>query len=290
MRALKSTLAALGALVLVAGAFGAGAVAVAWPQGSQTASAALSLPIRPDALQAEAAIVLDLSTGDILFQKNAQEPLPLASLTKLMTLQSALSESDLDTPVRITAADLAPEGDWGLHVGDTLTLRDLVALAIVASCNDCAEAVGNTLGSDSVAALNDTAQNLSLTRSSFSNSTGLDINVAAGDAGAYGSAFDVARLIGAFYRTHPALMALTTKPQVSVPDGGRTLTFDATMKPLDDIPGFVGAKTGYTDLADGNLAAIFDLGFGRPIAVVVLHSTESGRFSDVRTLVSALQH
>jgi D-alanyl-D-alanine carboxypeptidase (penicillin-binding protein 5/6) len=290
MRALKSTLAALGALVLVAGAFGAGAAAVAWPQNSQTASAALSLPINPNDLTAQAAIVVDLTTGDILFQKNAQEPLPLASLTKLMTLQSALSDQDLNMPVRITPADLAPEGDWGLRVGDTLTLRDLVALAIVASCNDCAEAVGNTLGTSSVSSLNDTAQDLNLTRSSFSNSTGLDINVAAGDAGAYGSAFDVARLMGFFYKSHPSLLALTTKPSVSVLDGNRTLTYPATMAPLDTIPGFVGAKTGYTDLAGGNLAAIFDRGFGRPVAVVVLHSTESGRFTDVRTLVSALQH
>jgi serine-type D-Ala-D-Ala carboxypeptidase (penicillin-binding protein 5/6) len=287
---LKSIVTALGSLVLVAGAFGAGVFAVNLPvSGSQVAAATLSIQLDPHALTAVAAIVLDLKTGTILYQKDAQEPLPLASLTKLMTLQSALSDKDLSTSVRITAADLAPEGDWGLHVGDTLSLQDLVSLAIVASCNDCAEAVASTLGTNSVSALNDTAQEMDLTRSSFSNPTGLDIDVENGDAGAYGSAFDVARLMGAFYKAHPELLYLTTKPSISVPDGDRMLTYPATMAPIQNVPGFIGAKTGYTDLAGGNLAAVFDLGFSHPVAVVVLHSTEEGRFDDVRTLISALR-
>jgi len=288
--ALKSILTGIGSLVLVAGAFGAGVVVVNMPaRGSQVAAVSLSLPVDPHAIQATAAIVLDLNTGKIIFQKDAQEALPLASLTKLMTLQSALSDKDLSTLITITPADLSPEGDWGLRVGDTLTLRDLVSLAIVASCNDCAEAVANTLGTSSMSALNKTAQELDLTRSSFSNPTGLDIDVESGDAGAYGSAFDVARLMGAFYKAHPELLYFTTKPTVSVRDGDRLLTYPATMAPIQDVPGFIGAKTGYTDLAGGNLAAVFDLGFSHPVVVVVLHSTENGRFDDVRTLMRALE-
>lgn len=288
MRILKTTFAAVAAVLVVAGGFGSGVLLVNLPRGG-AAAASVALPLPPDKLTAKAAVVLDLTTGDILYQKDAQEPLPLASITKLMTLQTALSDEDLGRMVSITARDLAPEGDWGLRVGDTLTLHDLVALAIVASCNDCAEAVSNSMGSTSIANLNSAAQDLNLTRSSFSNPTGLDVNVAAGDAGAYGSAFDVARLTGAFYKAHPAIFALTTEPMVQVMDGNRTLAFKATMAPIQDMPGFVGAKTGYTDLAGGNLVAIFDLGPGRPVAAVVLHSTEEGRFTDMRTLIDALR-
>lgn len=288
LRAIKTSLAALAAVLLVGAAFGAGVVAVNVPQG-QPAAAADALALNPNALTARAAIVLDLKSGTILYQKNAQEPLPLASLTKLMTLQAALGSADLNRQVTITAQDLAPEGDWGLRVGDTLSLRDLVALAIVASSNDAAEAVASTLGTSPVRELNDQARDLNLTRSSFSNPTGLDVNVDTGAAGAYGSAFDVARLTAAFYQTHPELFYLTTKPTVSVRDGDRTLTFKATMASLEDIPGFIGAKTGYTDLAGGNLAAIFDLEPGRPVVAVVLHSSEQGRFSDIRTLIEALR-
>lgn len=289
-RLLYGSLAAVASVALVGVAFGGGVLLMNLPAPAhEPAAAALSLSLPPQALAAKAAIVLDLKTGAILYEKDAQEPLPLASLTKLMTLQTALSDAELNQPVTITARDLAPEGDWGLQVGDTLSLRDLVALSIVASCNDCAEAVANTMGSSAISNLNEQARDLNLTRSSFSNPTGLDVSVEGGEAGAYGSAFDVARLTAAFYRAHPELFYLTTKPQVSVVDGSRTLTFAATMAPIQDIPGFVGAKTGYTDLAGGNLAAIIDLEPGHPVAAVVLGSTESGRFSDMRTLVAALR-
>ena len=66
-----------------------------------------------------------------------------------------------------------------------------------------------------------------------------------------------------------------------------TITAEATAAPLQDIPGFMGGKTGYTDLAGGNLAAVFDLTIGRPVVAVVLHSTEAGRFADIRTLLAA---
>jgi D-alanyl-D-alanine carboxypeptidase (penicillin-binding protein 5/6) len=288
LRIIKTTLAAAAAVAVVIGGFGAGVALVNLPHG-QPAAAALALPLPQENLEAKAAVVLDLKTGDILYQKDAQEPLPLASITKLMTLQAALSDASLSEPITITSQDLAPDGDWGLHVGDQLSLRDLVALAIVASCNDCAEAVASTMGSDSIDDLNNQARDLNLTRSTFSNPTGLDVNVAQGEAGAYGSAFDVARLTAAFYQAHPELFALTTQPSVSVRDGDRTLTFPATMAPLQDIPGFIGAKTGYTDLAGGNLVAIFDLEPGHPVAAVVLHSSEQGRFTDMRTLIEALR-
>jgi D-alanyl-D-alanine carboxypeptidase len=51
-----------------------------------------------------------------------------------------------------------------------------------------------------------------------------------------------------------------------------------------DIPGLIGGKTGYTDLAGGNLAIVFDADIGHPVIVVALHSTKEGRFEDVRAL------
>ena len=55
------------------------------------------------------------------------------------------------------------------------------------------------------------------------------------------------------------------------------------------IPGFIGAKTGYTDLAGGNLVAMFYAEIGHPLVVVVLGSTKQGRFDDIRTLISAVR-
>src|SRR5581483_10245061 len=162
--------------------------------------------------------------------------------------------------------------------------RALLHLALVASSNDAAAAAAATLG-DYLPALNETTRVLGLTRTAVFNPTGLDVTTST--PGAYGSAFDVARLTGIFYQAHPDFFELTGQPDVSVNDGGHTLSFDATMAPLQDMSGFVAAKTGYTDLAGGNLAAVFDLDIGHPVVAVVLHSTQTGRFTDVRTLIES---
>jgi len=57
--------------------------------------------------------------------------------------------------------------------------------------------------------------------------------------------------------------------------------------PLGAIPGIIMGKTGYTDLAGGNLAVVFDAGVGHPVVAVVMGSTQDGRFSDMKQLVSA---
>ena len=67
----------------------------------------------------------------------------------------------------------------------------------------------------------------------------------------------------------------------------RTLTAAGDRAPLQNIPGFIGAKTGYTDLAGGNLVAVFDIDIGHPLIAVVLGSTEEGRFTDIETLINA---
>lgn len=276
------------ALCIVVAAFVAGAALTQMhraPAAAQAYPRAVSLA--PDALLAQAAVLYDATSGRILYQKNASTQLPLASLTKLVTAQTVLSRRDPSTVVTITPADLKPEGGGGLEAGDTLTLDALLRFGLVASNNDAMAAAASSLGDNYLSALNQTAQTLNLTKTYFLNPTGLDLTDET--SGAYGSAYDVARLAAAFYKNHPAYFELTTYPDVSIQDGSRTLTAAATAKPLQDIPGFVGAKTGYTDLAGGNLAAIFDLEPGRPVVAVVLHSTEPGRFSDIKTLIDAVR-
>jgi D-alanyl-D-alanine carboxypeptidase len=282
----KSFLTALASFVIVAGAFGAGVAALGRPAPAPAPAQKVSLV--PSAIKAQSAILYDLKSGEVLWQKDAQEPLPLASLTKLMTASAVLASRQPSTRVEITPGDLSPEGDWGLRPGDVLSIRDLIKLGLVASSNDAIAAAASSLGTGYIAAMNNLARQFNLTKTSFSNSTGLDLNDQS--AGAYGSAFDVARLTGWFYQQYPAFFAYTAQPAVSVNDGGRVLSFDATMAPLQNLPGFIGAKTGYTDLAGGNLAAVIDLSVGHPVVAVVLHSSEAGRFSDIRTLIAAARN
>ncbi len=285
---------ALFALAVTAGAFGMGVFgAVALDTKPQPAAAGASVALvtlDDDALVAGAAVLYDLGTNRVLYQKNANESLPLASLTKLMAVETVLSQRAPETPVQITRNDLRPDGDSGLRVGETYPLGDLIKLALVASSNDAMEAAASSLGDDPIAAMNEAAGRLGLTKTSFYNATGLDVDQST--SGAYGSAYDVARLAGIFYKHHPDFFELTTKPDISIwsrPTSGKDteLSAEATTVPLQRIPGFVAAKTGYTDLAGGNLVAVFDLEPGQTVIAAVLGSTRAGRFSDIETMITA---
>jgi D-alanyl-D-alanine carboxypeptidase (penicillin-binding protein 5/6) len=202
-----------------------------------------------------------------------------------MAAEVVLSRKDPQTPVLITAADVAPEGDSGLVVGETAILGQLLRLSLVASSNDAITAAARSLGDNYVDEMNAEAANLGLTKTHFFNATGLDINTQT--SGAYGSAYDVARLASIFYNHHTDFFELTTKPEVVIDNNGNELSGAATMEPLQSIHGFVAAKTGYTDLAGGNLVAIFDLEPGLTVVAAVLGSTREGRFDDIKTLINA---
>jgi D-alanyl-D-alanine carboxypeptidase (penicillin-binding protein 5/6) len=136
--------------------------------------------------------------------------------------------------------------------------------------------------------MNQVAAELGLSKSYFLNPTGLDFNTTT--SGAYGSAYDVARLAAIFYKQNSYYFEQTQHSAVSIDDSGRVSNGHATAQPLLSIPGFIGAKTGYTDLAGGNLVAIFDVEIGHPLVAVVLGSTLDGRFTDIKTLINAARH
>ncbi len=242
-----------------------------------------SLVFDESALEAKSAIIYDPANNRILFAKNINTQLPLASITKLMTATIVLQKKSTATLIRITAEDLRAEGDWGLRAGDVVSLSDLLRLGLVASSNDAMAAAAASLGSDYLKVMNLTAVNLGLTQTYFLNPTGLDVNQ--GTSGGYGSAYDVARLAALFYKQHPEFFERTMQASVSIHASGRVVTARATATPLGAIPGFIGAKTGYTDLAGGNLVALFDAEVGHPLVAVVLGSSEKGRFDDMKKLV-----
>lgn len=255
------------------------------PQQSVAAVVAFPQPVtNTPTLVGTAAIIFDPTNGRILYAKNADAQLPLASITKLMTAEIVLSSESPETPVTITQSALAPEAGSGLKVGDVIPLNQLLQLGLIASSNDAMEAAAESLGPDYLVHMNQTAQNLGLAKTYFLNPTGLDVN--ADTSGAYSSAYDVARLAATFYKQYPTFFVQTQRKSVSIEIGNRTLTKEATDAPLLSIPGLVGAKTGYTDLAGGNLVAIFDVEIGHPLVAVILGSTRDGRFTDIKTLIA----
>jgi D-alanyl-D-alanine carboxypeptidase (penicillin-binding protein 5/6) len=243
------------------------------------------LTVSPTAIIAKAAIVLDPATGQVLFSKNGEVSLPLASLTKLMTAETVLSVEKDNASVTITPDDLKPEGDWGFKVGETWSLGQLLKFGLVASSNDAMAAAAASAGPQIIDDMNKTAANLGLTQTYFLNPTGLDLDPST--PGAYGSAHDVARLASVFLKNYPELFESTTHASVTIVSASSTLEAASTDVPLLTIPGLIAAKTGYTDLAGGNLVAVFETDINHPLIAVVLGSTRDGRFSDTKTLIDA---
>lgn len=242
-------------------------------------------------LSAKAAIVYDLTTGEVLYEKNAEAQLPLASLTKLLTLYAAADTLTPSSAVVISAKALATEGESGFTEGETFSFEDAAKFALVASSNDAAAAIAEAAtakghAANGTALLASAASSIGLTQTYALNGTGLDEN---GEiSGGYGSAHDIAVLAGALLRRVPGIMRSSIEPTVTATSySGSSYTLKNTNPVVGTIPGLLLSKTGYTDLAGGNLAVVFDAGIGHPVAVVVLGSTRDDRFVDVNRLVRA---
>ncbi|HCR52482.1 TPA: hypothetical protein DIV48_02420 [Candidatus Kaiserbacteria bacterium] len=256
---------------------------------------ASAAPASPDAfahvpLEAKAAIVYDLATGETLYGKNADAQLPLASLTKLLTVYAALAELSPSTPVIIPEDAAAVEGPRTFNVGQTFSLDDLARLTLTASLNDGAVAIasatavrGNHSESEMLAAA---ASALGLSQTYAINGSGLDEGVAV--SGGYGSARDLARLAGALVERSPRIAWATTQSSAQATSAGGThFSVKNTDPIIGSVPRLLLSKTGYTDLAGGNLVLVFDAGIGHPVAVVVLGSSPKARFTDGTALVAA---
>ncbi|MEK7086447.1 MAG: hypothetical protein AAB951_01520 [Patescibacteria group bacterium] len=241
-------------------------------------------------VEAKAALVYDLATGETLYEKNADAQLPLASLTKLLTVYAALAALSPNTPISIPPEVALLEAPRAFLVGQIFSLSDLARLTLTASLNDGAAAIAvataaqeNRTQSEMLAGA---AAALSLSQTYAVNGSGLDESTAV--SGGYGSARDLARLSGALVTLAPDIARATTLSSAqAVSEGGTNFSVKNTDPVIDTIPRLLLSKTGYTDLAGGNLVLIFDAGILHPIAVVVLGSSKKERFTDGTMLVAA---
>jgi len=269
-----------------------------WPAVSPPVVAAETAPVKTDPaaffanlnLEAKAVMVWDVENRQVLYESNADQQLPLASITKIMTALVAadiFADSDLIT---ISPSALAGGSNAGLLEGDTWTFKDLIDYKLTTSSNGAssaiAEAANQKTNNDFITRMNSTASTLGLDKTYFINATGLDVGELYG--GSYGSARDIAILLSHIITRKPDLMTATTKSSINrTSQSGRTYTGKNTNDILNQIPGLLASKTGYTLAAGGNLAIAFDAGLRQPVVIVVLGSSLDGRFRDVLKLTGA---
>jgi D-alanyl-D-alanine carboxypeptidase len=240
-------------------------------------------------LEAKAVYVVDVRDDETLYAYNSDAPLPLASITKLLTALVAAGNLPSDTVVTVTSEALATEGESGLLAGEAWDLHELIAFMLVTSSNDAAAALKGAYqeatGGSFVAAMNKEAGRFGMTDSAFTNETGLDIGTRASNTG---TARDAAKLLAAALRVIPEALDATRKERSTfVSKSGNVHDVKNTNALANSIPWSVGAKTGFTDTAGGNLVISFDTSLGHPVVIAVLGSSREGRFTDMERLVRA---
>ena len=203
----------------------------------------------PDGISARAAVLLEASTGRVICSKNADQRLPMASTTKIMTALVAIESCDIDTVITVSPEAVGVEGSSiYLFAGERLSLEDLLYAMLLESANDAAAAIAIAVGGsiDGFAEMmNAKACELGLTDTHFTNPHGLD------DPEHYTTASELARIASAAMKNEIFRTIVSTRkrtiPQSNGGEGVRVL-FNHN-KLLSGYEGAIGIKTGYTKLS-----------------------------------------
>lgn len=196
-------------------------------------------------VSAHAAVLIEASSGDVIFEKNSHEKLPMASTTKIMTAVVALENADPSKTVTIHDGACGIEGSSiYLSSGEILTLEDLLYALMLESANDAAAAIAYEIagGIDEFAVMmNETAARIGLSESHFTNPHGLD------DENHYTTANDLAKLTAYALKNEEFRKIVSTyKHQIPLRgnEGIRVLlNHNKLLRISDDV---IGVKTGFT--------------------------------------------
>jgi D-alanyl-D-alanine carboxypeptidase len=232
-------------------------------------------------IKGRAAIVVDLTAGQILYQQDQSTRYAEASLTKMMTAMVAADLAPLDTVITVPdAATQVEPNHMGISAGEKLTVRELLDGMLLDSGNDAAEAIamGIVDRPKFIDFMNQKAAALHLRASHFTNPSGLD------EPDHYSSAYDLAVVGATLLADYPDIRAIVGSKQISIYSTQQHKAFNPINidRLLSTYPGAIGIKPGYTGAAGYCLAAAATRN-GRTILVVVLGSTQ--HFTDAVTLL-----
>ena len=229
-------------------------------------------------VEAKAVVLMEKTTGELLYEENAHQPLEPASVTKVMTLllimealDSGVISKDTMVPVSAAAASMGGSQVF-LKEGEELSVNDMLKAIAVASGNDASVAMAEYLaGSESsfVEKMNAKAAQLGMEDTVFQNCTGLPMD------GHHTSAYDIALMSRELILNHPDIRTYTTIWMDSLRDG--TFQLANTNKLIRYYNGSTGLKTGSTDSALFCLSATAEKEGMELIAVVLGSPTSADR-------------
>ena len=239
----------------------------------------------PLAVNAPSAILMEQSTGKILYEKNSRVKIAPASITKIMTLLltfEALEEGKFSLSDMVTASEHAVSmggSQIWLEAGERMSVDDILKAAVIRSANDASVVLAELVsGSEEVfvALMNKRAKELSMTDTVFMNASGLDAE------GQVSSAYDVAIMSRELLK-HNLVTKYSTVWMDTLRDGKTELT--NTNKLVRFYDGCTGLKTGTTSQAGYCLSATATRGNLSLISVVMNAENTDDRFNDARKLL-----
>ena len=238
---------------------------------------------------APSAILMDAATGTVLYEKNADEKLPPASVTKIMTLllvMEALDSGRIGWDDMVTASEAAAAKGGSqvyLEVGEQMSMDEMLKSVVVSSANDCATALAeHVAGSEAafVEKMNARAAELGMENTHFVNCTGLDDGENASEH--LTTARDIA-IMSRELLTHEEIKKYTTIWMDTVRNGQFGLS--NTNKLVRFYEGTTGLKTGYTSTAGHCLSASAQRDGMELIAVVLHCESSTDRFRSAKALL-----
>ncbi len=247
-----------------------------------------SIPVKKEyavapVIEARAAIIVDFDSGSVLYEKNPDTKLQIASITKLMTAIIALEEGNLDDSVYVSSKAAQTEGSkvW-LYSGEEITLRNLLLAILIHSGNDAAVAVAEHIGGDVptfVQKMNDKTKKIGLYSTHYENPVGFDA------LENYSTVRDLALLARYAYRKAFIRDAvIIPSMSISSVDGSLSHDLETTNDLLEGFMNVLGLKTGHTELAGLSFVSIIENDNGNKIITVVLNSP--ARFTETKRLAS----
>lgn len=237
---------------------------------------------------AKSLILIEASTGKVLYENNADEALPPASVTKIMTLLLVMEAVDhgeikLTDPVTVSEAAAAMGGSQVyLKVGEQLSVEEMIKCVVIASANDAALALAELVaGSEEsfIALMNKRAKELGMKNTNFENTNGLDDTT----VNHVISARDIA-IMSAELMKHSTILKYTAIWQDSIRDGAFVLT--NTNRLIRFYPGANGLKTGSTAKAGFCISAAAKRDGMQLIAVVMGSSTRDSRNETAKQMLN----
>mgnify|MGYP000921861088 FL=1 len=226
----------------------------------------------PENLYARSAVLMDADTGRILFGKNDNEVMPMASTTKIMTLLVTLEHADLDEIVEVSArAASMPDVQLHIREGERYRLQDLCYSLMLESHNDSAVAIAEHVGGTVegfAAMMNQKAKHLGCYHTYFISPNGLDAEDEHGKHST--TARDLARIMRCCIKNE-TFLSITREPSWTFTDmdGNRSFTVQNKNAFLQMMEGALTGKTGFTNEAGYCYVGALERGEKRLITVVL---------------------